>query len=69
MTLIEKLKKIEDYVLQHCQYRFYFAKSLFGMALRAQYYYYPEDISEATKNLANHFLTQAGYEDFYLIVP
>ncbi|EJS88058.1 hypothetical protein AAUPMB_11425, partial [Pasteurella multocida subsp. multocida str. Anand1_buffalo] len=29
MTLIEKLKKIEDYVLQHCQYRFYFAKSPF----------------------------------------
>ncbi|HDR1508337.1 TPA: hypothetical protein QB443_002145, partial [Pasteurella multocida] len=65
MTLIEKLRKIEDYVLQHCQYRFYFAKSPFGMALRAQYYYYPEDIPEATKNLANHFLTQAGYEDFY----
>ncbi|SUC08767.1 Uncharacterised protein [Pasteurella canis] len=65
MTLIEKLKKIEDYVLQHCQYRFYFAKSPFGMALKAQYYYYPEDIPEATKNLASHFLTQAGYEDFY----
>ncbi|MDP9499689.1 hypothetical protein O7M46_01820 [Bisgaard Taxon 45] len=65
MTLIEKLKKIEDYVLQHSQYRFYFAKSPFGMALRMQYYYYPEDISEATKDLGTHFLTQAGYDDFY----
>ncbi|HDR1434382.1 hypothetical protein SPJ73_00350 [Pasteurella multocida] len=65
MTLIEKLKKIEDYVLQHSQYHFYFAKSPFGMALRMQYYYYPEDIPEATKDLGTHFLTQAGYDDFY----
>ncbi|MGC6405557.1 hypothetical protein ACNO7K_03805 [Bisgaard Taxon 45] len=65
MTSIEKLKKIEDYVLQHSQYHFYFAKSPFGMSLRMQYYYYPEDIPEATKDLGAHFLTQAGYEDFY----
>lgn len=65
MTLIDKLKQIEDYILAHSQYRFFFAKSPFGMALKMQYYYYPEDIPEATKDLGVHFLTQAGYEDFY----
>ncbi|QIM64550.1 DUF6630 family protein [Frederiksenia canicola] len=65
MTLIEKFKKMEDYILQHSQYQFFFSKSPFGMALRMQYYYYPADIPEATKDLSTHFLTQAGYSDFY----
>ncbi|QIM62230.1 hypothetical protein A1D29_02330 [Pasteurellaceae bacterium Orientalotternb1] len=65
MTLVEKFKKMEDYILQHSQYQFFFSKSPFGMALRMQYYYYPEDIPEATKDLSTHFLTQAGYNDFY----